>query len=246
MKIGCYAINLDEALERWASIRSKCLDYGIDIIRVAGVDGRRLSNDEYLNVDWKGFIRHGGRTILPGEYGCYLSHMSCLAAFHESDFDAALVMEDDIDVPFDLIERARAILDVVPNADIVKLFNHRSHAFLAVAKSTYGDEVGRCLHGPQGSAACYAITRQGAGKILPGLQMMSFPFDVALERGWHHGTNVLCVRRNIVNLTKLSGSSQIGKRIDYRKVKLAGRARLSTHFFRAAEYCRRVRYALQI
>lgn len=246
MKIGVYVINLDGSVERWAALCARADEYGIDLIRVAATDGRKLSRQDFRDVDWKGFVRHGGRTILPGEYGCYRSHVRCLSIFLQSDFDAALVMEDDIEITADLPERTTAILDAVPSADVVKLFNHRSRGFLGVAKSEFGDEIGRCLHGPQGSAACYVITRQGAAKALPFLRAMSFPFDVALERGWHHGLNVLSVRNNIVRLMGHSSNSQIGKQVDYRRVKFSGPRRLPTHLLRVAEYYRRIRYVLNI
>jgi glycosyl transferase family 25 len=246
MRVGIYVINLDASVERWIALHAKAGEYGIDLIRVAATDGRKLSRKDFRDVDWKGFARYGGRAILPGEYGCYRSHVDCLSIFLQSDFDAALVIEDDIDVAADLPARTVAILDAAPNADVIKFFNHRSRGFLGVATSVFGDEIGRCLHGPQGSAACYVITKQGAAKALPFLHVMSFPFDVALERGWYHGLNVLSVRRNVVRLTSYSSNSQIGKQADYRRVKFSSPRRLPTHLLRVAEYYRRIRYVLEI
>lgn len=246
MKVGLYVINLDASIERWAALCDRAGKYGIDPIRVAAIDGRKLSRKDFRDIDWKACARHGGRAILPGEYGCYRSHVRCLSIFLQSHFDAALVLEDDIDIPADLLERAGAILDAAPDADVVKLFNHRSRGFLTIATSAFGDEIGRCLHGPQGSAACYLITRGAAAKALPFLHAMSFPFDVALERGWHHGLNVLSVRKNIVCLMNHSNDSQIGSRADYRRVKFFGPRRVPTHLFRVAEYYRRIRYVLNI
>ncbi|MBB5575951.1 MULTISPECIES: glycosyltransferase family 25 protein [Rhizobium] len=246
MKLGLYVINLDSSIERWRAIRAKADQYGMPMMRVAAVDGRQLSQREYGDVDWKGFLRHGGRLILAGEYGCYRSHIKCLSMLVESDFDAAIVMEDDVEVTADLIERTTSIIDAVRNADVVKLFNHRCRGFRHMATSALGDEIGRCLHGPQGSAACYVITRLGAEKMLSALQHMAFPFDVALERGWHHGSNVLTAKRNLVSLMTHSRESLIGHRADYRRVKFFGPKRLPTHVLRVVEYWRRVRYALEL
>lgn len=246
MKLGIYVINLDSSVERWAAMRSKADECGLHVNRVRAIDGRPLSPRDYRDVDWKGFARYGGRTILAGEYGCYRSHIKCLSIFLASDFDAALVMEDDVDLTANLMERTMAILEAVPDADVVKLFNHRSRWFLSLTISPLGDEVGRCLHGPQGSAACYVITRRGAEKVLSFLHTMTFPFDVALERGWHYGSNVLSVRQNLVSLTKHSNDSQIGQKADYRQIKFVGPKRLPTHLMRIAEYYRRVRYVLAI
>jgi len=80
MRLGVYVINLDASVDRWAALCNKAGEYGIDLIRVAAIDGRKLSPADFRDVDWKGFIRHGGRAILPGEYGCYRSH--CQMPFH--------------------------------------------------------------------------------------------------------------------------------------------------------------------
>ncbi|MBB6303767.1 glycosyltransferase family 25 protein [Rhizobium leucaenae] len=246
MKLGVYVINLDSSIERWRAVRAKADQYAIPVVRVAAIDGRQLSQWEYGDVDWKSFVRHGGRSILAGEYGCYRSHIKCLSTFVESEFEAAIVMEDDVEVAADLIERTVSILNAVRKADIVKLFNHRSLGFRRMATSALGDEIGRCLHGPQGSAACYVITRLGAEKMLSALRRMAFPFDVALERGWHHGSNVLTAKRNLVSLMTHSRESLIGHRVDYRQVKFFGPKRLPTHALRAVEYWHRIRYALEL
>lgn len=246
MKLGVYVINLDRSVERWRAMCAKADEYGMFMLRVAAIDGHQLSQSEYGDVDSNGFLRHGGRLILAGEYGCYRSHIKCLSMLVESDFDAAIVMEDDVEVTADLIERTISILDAVRDADVVKLFNHRCRGFRRMATSALGDEIGRCLHGPQGSAACYVITRLGAHKMRSALRPMAFPFDVALERGWHHGSNVLTTKQNLVNLMRHSKESLIGHRADYRRVKFHGPKRLPTHALRAVEYWRRIRYALEL
>ena len=242
MKLGVYVINLDRSVDRWAVVHSKAGECGIDVIRVAATDGRELSQKDFRNIDWKGFARHGGRALLPGEYGCYRSHIGCISIFLESDFDAALVMEDDIDIPADLVERTIAILEAVPNADVVKLFNHRSSGFLGIATSVFGDEMGRCLHGPQGSAACYIVNRKAAQRLLVTLKPMLLPYDVALERGWSTGVETFSMLENLADFSPLRSDTAIGKRVHYRAAKRHCLLRVSAHWFRVCDQLRRWAY----
>ncbi|MGV2184656.1 glycosyltransferase family 25 protein [Rhizobium rhizogenes] len=244
--LGVYVINLARSVGRWKAIRSQALAHGIHITRVPAIDGRGIAPMDYIDVDHASFFRHGGRQLLPGEYGCYRSHLRAVDMFLSSTFEASVIIEDDVEVVGDLLERTSQILTAVPAADIVKLFNHRIRGFRRIATTISGDEIGRCLHGPQGSAACYIVTRRGARTITTAMRTMVFPYDVALERGWNHGANVLTVRENIVELSKHSQSTQIGTRADYRAIKFSGARRLTTHVLRALDYSRRIKYALDI
>jgi glycosyl transferase family 25 len=244
--LGLYVINLDRSSERWGAIQSQARAYGIHVIRVPAIDGRDIAPADYIDVDRTSFLRHGGRQLLPGEYGCYRSHLRAMSLLLSSNFEASIVIEDDVQIVDDLLERTCQIFRAAGEADIIKLINHRIRGFRRIATTAYGDEIGRCLHGPQGSAACYAITRRGAQKITATMQTMIFPFDVALERGWYHGANVLTVKKNLVRLGDHSRNTQIGNKADYRAIKFTGARRLTTHILRAIDYSRRIKYALAI
>jgi glycosyl transferase family 25 len=244
MKIGVYVINLARSRARWDGLSQKAGELGIALERVEGVDGAALATGTRTDLDMKRFLRENGRIVLPGEYGCYRSHMLAVSTFRSSDYDAALILEDDVELAADLVERAAAILEAVPDAELVKLLNHRTKWFRPRATSRLGDEIGRSVHGPQGSAACYLITRSGADKILKTLEVMCYPVDVALERGWHSGLAVFTVRDNVLNLSPASKTTEIATRDDYRKGKFRGPRRTITHLLRALDYIRRIRYCL--
>lgn len=242
--IGAYVINLDSSSKRWAEVSSQATFAGMQIDRIPGVDGSAIPAAQRSGFNEKEFLRRNGRQMLPGEYGCYRAHMRALEAFLSSNFENAIIMEDDVELRQDFTLRAAAILKAVPSAEVVKLLNHRSKWCRTVAISEYGDSIGRCLHGPQGSAACYLVTREGARKLLESANNIEFPYDMTLERGWKTGVNIYTVRQNIVELSERSAVSQIANRAQYRAVKLRGVRKIGTHFLRLIEYARRIRYAL--
>jgi glycosyl transferase family 25 len=242
--IAVYAINLDRSIERWQDIHNQAERFGLEITRVSAIDGTRIEDNARTNYIEEAFVRVNGRPMLAEEYGCYLAHLKALRTFLKSNAEYAVILEDDICLQRDLLQRTAQIISKMPSADVVKLLNHRTVWFRSSTRTELGDLIGRCFFGPQGSAACYLVTRKGAGKVLAALKEINFPFDVALERGWGTKLQVYTVKDNLLELSPRSRESQIADRAKYRSIKLPGLRRVPTHVFRTAEFFRRIYYAL--
>jgi glycosyl transferase family 25 len=240
-----YVINLDRCVERWDRMRAQAVSYGLNLVRVSAVDGHIVGTHERIGFDPRSFYYHNGRSILAGEYGCYRSHLLALETFVASGDAMAIIMEDDVDLNPTLIPRAMAAVEAVaaPEGCVIKLANHRNVGFRALTTTAHADVVGRCLHGPQGSAACYIVTRQAAQKLLKTLHAVLLPYDVALERGWSTGVQTFSVENNLVEFSPHRRETTIGKRSHYRAVKRHFLLRLTTHWFRSHDQVRRWFYA---
>lgn len=243
MSIQIYAINLDRSVDRWNALSRQAEEFGLPIVRVSGVDGTQTPVDQRIDCNIAAFEFKNGRTMLPGEYGCYRSHLKALSAFLASGDEVAVIIEDDIVLPADLLDRVHAALAAVPGADVIKFFNHRVVAFKSVAISQMGDEIGRAAHGPLGSSACYAVTRRGAQLLIGGMKVMEFPLDMALERGWASGARIYITRQNVAEPTR--EASTIASRTIYRANKFPWWRRLGTLATRTTETIRRASYALK-
>jgi glycosyl transferase family 25 len=243
-QIVSYVINLDRSIDRWQHIKSQAEEFGLDVQRIAGVEIDAASTAQWRDYDRAGFVRRNGRPMLPQEYGCYLAHLKALEAFVESAAECAIIMEDDVNLSGDLVSRGYSAHKAAPFADVLKLLNHRVVWFRPVARSVDGDIVGKCLFGPQGSAACYLVTRAGAQKLVDALKVITCPFDIALERGWATGVEVYTLKQDLISLSVRSKESQIADRARYRSVKLRGLRKIPTHVWRTLELLRRVRYAV--
>lgn len=239
-----YLINIDRATDRLAEIQRQSDEFGITIERVNGVDGSLLSPEQWVDVDHGRFQRRHGRVILAGEYGCYRSHLLALRQFLAGGSQSAIIIEDDIALDGNFLARAVAAQEAVPNAEVIKLVNHRWGGFRATARSRKGDVIGRCLFGPQGSTACYLVTRRGAEKIVKSLAVMSLPWDVAIERGWDMRTSIVSTRANIAGFSPLQRTTMIGWRRDYHAAKSTPLRRIPAHLFRTLDFFRRIAYVL--
>ncbi|MBP2547700.1 glycosyl transferase family 25 [Neorhizobium galegae] len=237
-------INIERAAARRRLIESQAQELGIRLVAVAGVDGAAVPQEAWQDVDLDLFRRRNGRPMMPGEYGCYRSHLNALAHLVESGQEAAIIIEDDVALSQDLMQRAAAIVDALPQDGVVKLVNHRTVGFRRRFASRLGDLVGYSRFGPQGSSACYVVTRRAAERLLVGMRPQSLPLDSALERSWDHGVPVYTTASNVIDFGALRNDTLIASQADYRGLKLRGLQKLPTHLFRVREALRRARYTL--
>lgn len=240
-----FVINLDRSTDRWETVRESASGTSLKLERVSAVDGRVLAADSSRpGLDEEEFRSSHGRMVLPGEYGCYRSHLVALGLVVERGDDLAIIAEDDVLFDADVERRVRSIVATDPGIELLKLVNHRTNAFLGYGRSQLGDAFGRCLHGPQGSAACYAVTHAGAQKLLAALQTMWLPYDTAFERGWSTGVATYTTRTPIVRFQPNQAETTIATRSEYRMSKLPKHGQYSVLVFRARDYLRRAAYAM--
>lgn len=244
MQLRCYVINLDRAPERWRRISQRADAADIELTRVRGVDGASAGLGESREADQAKFELLNGRFMLPGEYGCYQSHLAALRQFLSDGGEAAIILEDDVEIDAALPLRAAAILDAAPRAGLVRLLSHRNVGFRRRFTSALGDAFGRAALGPQGSAACYLVRRQGAAQLLRALVPMKLPYDVALERGWANGVETYSTGKNLVELGPLMAASQIASRAAYASTKKPTYRRIPAFVFRAGDLVLRLIYSM--
>lgn len=243
--IPVFVINLDRSPDRLRTIRENADAFGIELTRIPAVDGARLPPDQPLPVDSKGFERIHGKRILPGEIGCYLSHLNVLETIAAGDDPYAVIVEDDIRfdagfLPF--LDKLRRL----EGWDAVKLVNHRTRGFVAHARIDESVRIGRCAHGPCGSSAAYVVTKAGAARLLEALSPMRLPYDVALERGWAgKGYSLYSTDKAMVALGPVEASTIAGTSSVYKKVTFPPYKRIRTLVFRFGDYLRRIAYAFR-
>ncbi|MDE1996698.1 MAG: glycosyltransferase family 25 protein [Rhizobiaceae bacterium] len=244
-QLRIYVINLDRSPERWERLLGQAIQHGLNVVRIAAIDGSVVSEKDRIDFHPKQFVYHNGRKLLAGEYGCYRSHLLALQEFVASGEKMAVIMEDDVELNCRLIPRALAAMEVASGARLVKLVNHRLTGFRALSETSENDTVGRCMHGPQGSAACYIVNRKAAKKLLVTLKPMLLPYDVALERGWSTGVETFSTLENVADFSPFRRETTIGKRVHYRAVKRHFLLRTTAHWFRVCDQARRWIYAMR-
>ena len=173
-----FVINLAAATDRLAYMRKQLGDAfeRIDAVRGDAVPDRLA-------------INFGGTTpILPGEIGCYASHLMAAEVILARGLPYAIVLEDDAKLGpnfLDIVESG--VRRLPPNWDIVALSDvkHRPHQRLSQLSSDH--YLVRYTHFPKTTTA-YMLSPSGCRKLLVSRQRIR-PVDVDIRYGWEMGLN---------------------------------------------------------
>lgn len=239
-----YVLNLDRSKDRWDSLQRHAQEFGIELCRIAAIDGKLLQPEEKQFFDEAGFQRHHGKTVLPAEIGCYLSHLKALEMIANGQDYAGVIIEDDIRFSDEFVPVVEAAV-ALQGWDVFKLIHNRLVGFRPAAQLTADVEIGRTCHGPLGNAGAYIVTKSGAKRLLQALQPMHLPYDVALERGWAGSYAFFTASKAVVSNANETGSTISTDRHSYARAKLPLYRRGSTLLFRVSDYLNRFFYSFK-
>lgn len=194
-----FVINLDRSPQRWAETEQALSSFGIQAARIPAIDGKTIPLDQWMpRFDAAKFRKCHGLDPVPGEYGCYASHLAAIEAFLETNDPTCVIFEDDV-MPLD------TMIPVVDHLNthhastemLVRLVTHRIEFYESLENLPNGRTLGQCWFGPSGSAAGYWLTRKAAKILVHLLQPGYLPFDIAIERAWETGVANYVVRPNV-------------------------------------------------
>jgi glycosyl transferase, family 25 len=177
--LGVWLINLDRSTARRATMEARLAALGLPYTRFAGIDGRAEWDRLVAGVDLPAFRRNVGREVLPGEIGCYASHLGVWQALLDSPHEVALVLEDDVVFHDDFLPALDLVLAARDRWDMVKLNVIRAKQ--PVLRHRLGPyRLNACLGAFTGMGA-YLVTRDFARAQMPALHPVRRPVDHALD-----------------------------------------------------------------
>ena len=186
MKLDCYVINLDRSPDRWKEILRVFEGVEVNLIRVSAVDVSLLEHHpgppEFYERRFRRLI---GRDAVPGEIGCYFSHLAALRRFLETDAEFALICEDDIIPDKNLAEVLREACRYAHTWELLRVMKARQTSLVPYATLGTGHRLCTAITDFI-YAAGYAVNRRGAELLLKKLASMTIPYDMALMSGWRN------------------------------------------------------------
>lgn len=150
--------------------------------------------DATLRYDARSALRRGGRSLSQAELGCYSSHYRLWQALlADGAADRYLILEDDVQVDWQFVERlAAAERDTVP-WPLLRLWFTLPVPTRKVFGPLFGAyQVVELLGHGFGSVA-YLIDKAAASRLVAALKDVQVPVDRSLEQGWRHGVRNLAV-----------------------------------------------------
>lgn len=185
-------INLDRSPHRLTRIARQLEDISWPWERLSAADGQQLDMADPRLVDVEAFKRKHGKMPLPGEVGCYLSHVWAMRRFLETDREYLLILEDDLRLGADLPRVLQALFDRKDQWDAVMLSGIRNGRPLTTSKLTETYFLAVPLSRYAGSS-CYLVNRGAAQAYLRDLLPMSLPYDHEYDRAWARGLKIRIV-----------------------------------------------------
>ena len=237
-------INLDRAVERLARISSALASLGIAWQRLPAVDGSRLSPAQrQAGLDEREFQRRRGMPSVPGELGCYLSHVEAMRRLLDSDASCALVLEDDVVPGPELMAVVQALMSHPDRWDMVKLSAVHSGSPVRVLKLTADCWLAVMFSSCRGSSA-YLVNRDAARSYLERLLPMTVQVDHVLDQGWRFGIKVRLATPPPA-LHDQTVASTIAQAPGGGSRKFHWSRRLPSYLYRLGNETRRLRYAVR-
>jgi glycosyl transferase, family 25 len=165
-----YVINLTSSTDRRASITSQLGAHGIDFTFVEAVDGREL---DMTDPEVIASISEDTTALRPTVAACAMSHLNAYCQMIAEGSDAALVMEDDVQVPADLEVLAAEVATKLSGAEVALLNFESPQPVTFTRQEGVTLSCGRRLLSPTDvrqpvSGAAYVITREACERISQG------------------------------------------------------------------------------
>ncbi|MEQ1754249.1 MAG: glycosyltransferase family 25 protein [Micropepsaceae bacterium] len=183
MSIPIHVINLRKDEERLSHVSQQLERLGLAFERVEAVHGLNLL--EWLRPYFLDDNGAPGSGLLPGEIGCYASHLLVCAMVAERG-QAAVVLEDDVGLAPDFGDLLETLSSLPAGWDIIRLSNPHKRRCVTVRRlsGTY-NLVKFTRVSP--STGAYLISPGGARKFLSWKLLRSLPVDQDLRRTWDCG-----------------------------------------------------------
>lgn len=181
-------INLDRAHERMARMQAELDRISLSFSRFSAIDGRAEWERIQQLVDIDRFQRHVGGGVMPGEIGCYLSHLEVWKIYQHSSIDALLILEDDVRFEANFIEAVRLAVANHASWDILKL--NKIRAKQPVTQYRWGKWSVNAYLGPSTGMGAYLIKPSVIRKLLPDMLPITNPIDRELDLIHKHDLRV--------------------------------------------------------
>jgi len=183
MVVPTYLINLRRDGARLERMSAQLSRLGLPFERLDAIHGLDMPGwlqPYFLDAEGKSASR-----LLPGEIGCYASHLLACAIIAQRGLPA-LVLEDDLEIADGFTDLLRAFGTLPAGWDIVRLSNPHKRICFRVSGLTDRFSLVKFSRVPPSTGA-YLLSPAGARKFLGWKHLRTLPVDQDLRRNWDCG-----------------------------------------------------------
>jgi glycosyl transferase family 25 len=222
----------------------KALNFPVQII--SAVYGKNLPRSEIeKKVDIESYKVRMGLYPGFGTIGCSLSHIKTWKIFLESDYEFALIFEDDVCFEPKQLQDTVAELTMSPGSWDICLFSLYHHGNPLAIKRLGRTNKNLCVYLTRvTNAGAYILNRKAATRLLASALPIKSPIDHYFTRAWEFGLIFTGVEPRIVDQDSF-GDSYIARPVSaYSTDNVSNVFRLKTRHFKYKTKIYRLFYAL--
>ncbi len=211
-------ISLPDAADRRRSASEQLTVLGVDFEFFDAFDASTRISSHFVEFDERAYRLNCQRDPLPGEIGCYASHLNLwkqCAASHEP----TLILEDDFEALPGFVEALSIVELLLAEHGFIRLepFDRSRAAGKRIrpAARALGAEGRFTLHYVSDvptQLTGYAVSPTGAARLAEASARLVAPADKFVQRTWDHGVPIFALSPAIVRTGPHSGRSTIGDR----------------------------------
>lgn len=215
--VKIYYINLDRATDRRALMEEQSKRLGLSVTRVAATTADALDPDLLSQYDVALRRKEYQYDLRPAEHACIQSHLRALKMFLATEYQYAIVLEDDSRLTDGFMEGAEYLITKTSGWQIMRLQSElRKYYTLLGPRDGAPCEI-VLPKKPMCASTALLYTRQGAERLLAEFEHYASAFDT------HMGRSALLKKiplgatlPNLVDLFETSEST-IGDRSDMKR-----------------------------
>lgn len=214
MREKAYIIHLERAVGRREQVDRIVKTCPMSAEIVHAVDGSAMSDDEVSRI----YVKNQLQPTYPfalrgGEIGCFLSHRKCWRRMIDEELDAALILEDDIEVDQPVFDRALGITR--KHIDELGYIQFQVRPIPENAEVIIAEDEVRLVR-PRPTplrTSGQLVSRAAAQKLLELTEVFDRPVDTYLQMHWVTGIHLACVTPSgVSDRTAETGGSTISSK----------------------------------
>jgi len=212
----CLIIHLERSLERKPQVRKLKKDLPYRTKVVEAVDGSKPDNDFSKSYTPRLLRPRYPFSLHSAEIACFQSHRKCWQEILDSGLEAALIIEDDVDIiDGEFTAAIKLAMKEIEMGDLIRFPMKPREKPRNINVKTDKISIFEPTVIGLGTQA-QIVTYDAARRLLEKTEHFDRPIDVYLQLRWKHGVRVLTLWPNGVRERSSSlGGSLIGKKRSY-------------------------------
>ena len=182
-----FVVNLPEDTEKRTRMRRVLDQLGLEYQFIEAVNGQKIAGEELERVYDPRISQHYlGRGLVPGEIGCYMSHVKAYEIISTRDIPYALILEDDVEVSPDIVPFLKNLdklpedWEVISLSELERLEHPNPQYWYRKTWKIYGEYKVGMMHGELYGTQGYLIRKEMAKHCLSSAYPTGLPIDSLL------------------------------------------------------------------